>query len=104
MEHEPWAQRNFPIPPGLFNQVINIIRDKISSGAYEPSTSSYQSRWFCILKKNGKLHIMHDLQPLNGVTAKDASLPPNVEAFTERCGGRVIYSLADIFVDRKSVV
>ena len=98
VEHEPWAQRNFPIPPGLFDQVVEIIRDKIASGAYEPSTSSYCSRWFCVSKKNGKLRPVHDLQPLNAVTVKDASLPPGVEQFTERCGGRVIYTLADIFV------
>ena len=83
IEHVPWAQRNFPIPPGLFNQIVNIIWDKIALGVYEPSTSSYRSRWFCVLKKNGKLRPVHDLQPLNAVTIKDASLPPNVEGFTE---------------------
>ena len=51
-----------------------------------------------MLKKNGKLRPVHDLQPLNAVTIKDASLLPNVEGFMERCGGHVIYTLADIFV------
>ena len=92
------AQCNFPIPPVLFNQIVDIIWDKIASGVYEPSTLSYWSRWFCVLKKNGKLRPVHDLQPLNAVTIKDVSLPPNVEGFMEQCGGRVIYTLADIFV------
>ena len=43
IEHESWAQHNFPIPLGLFDQVIEIIHDKITSSAYEPSTSSYRS-------------------------------------------------------------
>lgn len=98
VEHEPWAQRNYPLPPGLFDHVVDIIRDKIASGVYEPSTSSYRSRWFCVVKKNGALRPVHDLQPLNAVTVKDAGLPPGVEAFTERCAGHVIYTLADIFV------
>ena len=98
IEHEPWAERNYPIPPGLFTQIVAIIKDKIASGVFEPSSSSYRSKWFCVTKKNGALRIVHDLQPLNAVTIKDASLPPAVEQYAERCGGRGIYSLGDIFV------
>jgi hypothetical protein len=53
--HVPWALRNIPIPPGIYNDVVKILRDKIASGTYEPSSSSYRSRWFTVLKKNGKL-------------------------------------------------
>ena len=27
--HVPWALRNIPIPPGIYNEVVKIIRDKI---------------------------------------------------------------------------
>lgn len=53
--HEVWQHTNIPIPPGIREQVIEMLRDKIKAGVYEPSQSSYRSRWFCVMKKNGKL-------------------------------------------------
>ncbi|KZT31423.1 hypothetical protein SISSUDRAFT_964021, partial [Sistotremastrum suecicum HHB10207 ss-3] len=37
VEHVPWAHRNMPIPPGVLDEVMRIIRDKIQTGIYEPS-------------------------------------------------------------------
>ena len=39
--HEPWVERNIPIPPGIFDEVCKIIRAKIDAGVYEPSNASY---------------------------------------------------------------
>ena len=76
--HVPWSQRNIPIPPATLGEVIRIIKEKIDSGVYEPSTAAYRSRWFCVVKKDGKsLRLVHDLQPLNKVTIRDSSLPPS---------------------------
>ena len=76
VEHVPWVHKNIPIPPGIFDEVVRIIKDKIASGVYEPSNSSYRSRWFCIVKKDGKsLRLVHDLQPLNKVSIRDPSVP-----------------------------
>ena len=37
--------KNISIPPGIFNQVIQIIKDKIASGVYEPSIiTAYNSQ------------------------------------------------------------
>lgn len=54
IEHKPWVQRNIPIPPGLYDEVCAVIKRKIDAGVYEPSNSSYRSRWFCVLKKDSK--------------------------------------------------
>ena len=53
--HRPWEYRNMPIPPGIMEQVLDVLKLKIDAGVYEPSESSYRSRWFCVVKKNGKL-------------------------------------------------
>lgn len=99
IKHIPWAIRNIPIPPGLFHQVTEIIKAKITAGVYEPSSSSYRSRWFCVLKKDGKsLQLVHDLQPLNAVTIKDSGLPPVIENYAESFGGRSCYAVFDLFV------
>ncbi|TRM64433.1 hypothetical protein BD626DRAFT_367412, partial [Schizophyllum amplum] len=50
--HRPWEYRNIPIPPGIQDKVIDLLREKLKAGVYEPSQSSYRSRWFCVLKKN----------------------------------------------------
>jgi len=98
IEHTLWVHCQPPIPPGIRDEVINLIKSKIASGVYEASNSSYQSKWFCVTKKNGSLHIVHDLQPLNSVTIKDAASMPYVELFAEQSAGRAIYSMMDLFV------
>ncbi|KAJ3564557.1 hypothetical protein NP233_g8218 [Leucocoprinus birnbaumii] len=99
IEHVPWSLKNIPIPPGIFSRVVDIIKSKIAAGIYEPSNSSYRSRWFCVLKKDGKsLRLVHDLQPLNAVAIKDAGLPPVVEQYAESFGGRGCYGIFDLMV------
>ena len=80
IEHIPWVEQNIPIPPGIYDEVIKILKEKIWVGVYERSNSAYRSMWFCILKKDGKsLRLVHDLQPLNAVTIKDSGVPPILE-------------------------
>ncbi|CAA7269301.1 unnamed protein product [Cyclocybe aegerita] len=91
-EHVLWVLGNIPIPPGIYEQVIEVIKNKIKSGVYEPSNSSYCSQWFCVVKKDGKsLQIVHDLQPLNTIAIKDSGLPPVVETYAKAFGGQVCY-------------
>ena len=99
IEHIPWVLKNIPIPRGSYDKVISAIRDKIKSKIYEPSNSSYRSRWFTVIKKDGKsLRLVHDLQPLNAVTIKDSAVPPTIEPYAESFGGRSIYTVFDLFV------
>ena len=99
IEHIPWVLKNIPIPPGIYSRVVEIIKHKIQTGVYEPSNSSYRSRWFCVLKKDGKsLRLVHDLQPLNGVAIKDSGVIPAVEPYAESFGGRACYAMFNLFV------
>ncbi|EJC97575.1 uncharacterized protein FOMMEDRAFT_54537, partial [Fomitiporia mediterranea MF3/22] len=69
--HIPWVQRNIRIPQGNLDAVVKILKDKIATGVYEPSNSSYRSRWFTVVKKDGKsLRLVHDLQELNRVSIR----------------------------------
>ena len=99
VEHVPWVHKNIPIPPGILEKALDLIREKIKNGVLEPSNSSYRSRWFCLVKKDGlTLRFIIDLQDLNGVTLKDAAVPPNVETIAESSGGRACYSELDLYV------
>lgn len=98
IKHIPWVHCQLPIPPGIKAEVIKLIKSKIASGIYETSNSSYQSQWFCVVKKGGAMHIIHNLQELNSVMVKDAATMPYVELFTEQCAECTIYSMMDLFV------
>ena len=95
--HIPWEYRNIPIPAGLREKVMEVLKLKIEAGVYEQSQSSYRSRWFVVLKKNGKLRIVHDLQPLNRVTIRDAGMLPIVDDFVDNFSGQQCYTVFDLF-------
>ena len=96
--HTPWVLRNIPIPPSKWKNTIQIIKGRIATGVYEPSTAAYRSRWFCILKQDGKsLHLVHDLQPLNAVTIRDSSTPLFVKHLAESFSGYAVYEMMDLF-------
>lgn len=97
--HTPWVLRNIPIPPGIYDEVCKIIKHKLDSGVYEPSNSSYRSRWFCVVKKDGKkLRLVHSLEPLNAVTIAHSGLPPATEELAESFAGRSCGGTLDLFV------
>ena len=95
--HVPWAFTNIPIPPGILDKVVQLLREKMAAGVYEASQSSYRSRWFCVLKKSGKLRIVHDLQSLNKVIIRDAGLPSNLDRFVEPFAERQCYTVFDLY-------
>ena len=84
IEHIPWVEQNIPIPPGIYDEVVKILKEKIQVGVYERSNSAYQSKWFYVLKKDGKsLQLVHDLQTLNAITIKDSGVPPILESLAD---------------------
>ncbi|POW00299.1 hypothetical protein PSHT_13094 [Puccinia striiformis] len=96
IKHEPWQQKPIPIPTAIKDQFIELVRERIKTGLYEQSFSTYSSPVFCVKKQDGKLRVVHDLQKLNKVTIKDSGLPPNPEELIESFTGRACYGLGDI--------
>jgi integrase-like protein/reverse transcriptase-like protein len=98
IEHIPWVHRSLPILPGILDEVIQIFHDKFAAGVYEHSDASYRSPWFCVKKKNGSLHIVHDLQPLNVVMIQNSGISPLADQLIESMAGRSCYTMLDLFV------
>ncbi|MBW0485802.1 hypothetical protein O181_025517 [Austropuccinia psidii MF-1] len=94
--HEPWQKKPIPILKSILSQLFELARERIHTGLYEKSKSSYNSPVFCVAKPNGKLRIVHDVQNLNKVTIKEAGLPPNVYECVGSFSGRACYELGDI--------
>ena len=74
-----------------------MLLDQKAAGKYEYSTASYCSRIFAFEKPKGGIQIVANVQELNRVTVRDASLPPRTDDFAESFVGHVIYGLADLF-------
>ncbi len=98
IEHTPWVLKNIPIPPGLHQEICRQIREKMDSGTIEPSNAPYRSRWFTVLKKNGKLRIVHSLEPLNAVTIAHSGVPPATEELVAHFSRRACGGMFDLFV------
>jgi len=97
--HVPWVERLFRIPPAIHDEVCSIIKRKIDAGVYKPSNSSYRSRWFCVIKKDGKsLRIVHSLEPLNRVTIAYSGLPPATEELAMHFAGRACEGILDLYI------
>jgi hypothetical protein len=60
--------------------------------------SVYNSRFFSVVKKNRKLRLVHDLQPLNAVTIWNSTVPPNLSEFVEEAAGCQIYTMLDMYL------
>jgi len=39
--HTSWVLRNIPVPPAMWTDTVQNIKDWIASGVYKPSTSTY---------------------------------------------------------------
>ena len=96
--HKPWVLRNIPIPPRLYDEICDQIRKKIASGVYEPLNSCYRSRWFAVAKKDGRVRIVHSLEPLNAVTIQHSGVPPIPEYIIEQFAARPCVGSFDLFV------
>src|SRR5260221_10230876 len=72
------------------------MKEQMRSGKYEHSSASYRSTFFAVEKKGGALRVVHDLQPLNAVTVRDATLPPHIDNMIESFSGQAVYGLFNL--------
>ncbi|THH06592.1 hypothetical protein EW146_g9567 [Bondarzewia mesenterica] len=97
--HKPWVLRNMPIPPGIYDKVCDVICTKITAGVYEPSNSSYRSRWFTIIKKDGSsLRLVHSLEPFNAVTIQHSGVPPYTDQIAKQFAGCACGGMLDLYI------
>jgi len=68
VEHITMVEKNIPIPPGIYDEVIKIIKEKIKISVYERSICLTGPSVLCPQKGWEVPSDLHDLQPLNAVT------------------------------------
>jgi hypothetical protein len=95
--HTAWKEGNFPVPRKLRDEVGRMIQERLDRGVLEYSKSPYSNPWFLVKKKDQGFRLINNAQRINGVTVRDANLPPNPDEFSEEFAGCQVVSLIDFF-------
>jgi hypothetical protein len=53
--HKPWIQHNILIPPGLYDKLCKLVKQKMDAGVFEPSNSSTNPDGFVFSRKMASL-------------------------------------------------
>ncbi|KAK6206862.1 putative gag-pol poly protein [Colletotrichum tabaci] len=95
--HKAWQAKSIPIPRALEDDVITILKDRIRKGILEQSHAAYRNPFFLVRKKDGKMRLINSATKMNGVTLRDAALPPGADEFSEDFAMCQLLSLLDFF-------
>ncbi|KAK3734962.1 hypothetical protein RRG08_038985 [Elysia crispata] len=89
---KPFKQRYRRIPPHMFEEVRDHLRQLEACGVIRPSKSQYSSPVVCCRKKDGKLRLCVDYGPLNSRTRNDNYCLPRVDEILDSLRGAKYYS------------
>ena len=78
-DERPFKQRFRRIPPHMFEEVRDHLRQLEANGVIRPSKSQFSSPVVCARKKDGRLRLCVDFRLLNNRTVKDNYSLPRVE-------------------------
>jgi len=96
--HTVWVEKSIPIPRGQLEEFCKVIKQKIDAGVYESSNASYRSKFFGVIKKDGKsIRLVHALESLNAVTIAHSGIPPATEELADHFSGRACGGVLDLY-------
>lgn len=78
-DEKPFKQPYHRIPPAMYEEVRQHLREMVDSGAIKESKSPYCSNVVLVRKKDSSLRFCIDLRELNKRTIKDAYTLPRVD-------------------------
>ena len=94
--YTPFKERYRCIPPNLFEEVKNHLKEMIQVGAIRCSNSPWANAVVLVRKKDGSLHFCIDLRKLNARTIKDAYSLPHIDETLDCLGGAIIFTSLDL--------
>ena len=94
--YTPFKERYRRIPPHLFNEVKNHLKEMIEVGAICKSNSPWARAVVLVRKKDGSLRFCIDLCKLNAHTIKDAYSLPRIDETLDYLGGAMIFTSLDL--------
>ena len=94
--YTPFKERYHRIPPNLFDEVKNHLKEMIEVGAIRKSSSPWASAVVLVRKKDGSLRFCIDLRKLNACTIKNAYSLPCIDETLDCLGGATIFTSLDL--------
>ena len=94
--YTPFKERYHRIPPHLFNEVKNHMKEMIEVDAIRKSNSPWASAVVLVRKTDGSLRFCIDLHKLNACTIKDAYSLPCIDETLDCLGGAMIFTSLDL--------
>ena len=94
--YTPFKERYHRIPPHLFDEVKNHLKEMIEVGAIRKSNSPWASAVVLVRKKDGSLRFCIDLRKLNAHTIKDAYSLTHIDETLDCLSGATIFTSLDL--------
>ena len=103
VEHEikltdetPFKEPYRRIPPALYEEVRQHLKEMLDAGAIRPSKSPFSSNVVLVRKKDGSLRFSIDFRKLNSRTIKDAYTLPRIDDTIDTLIGAKYFSKLDL--------
>ncbi len=92
----PFKEPYRRVPPGLFEEVRQHLKEMLDCGAIRDSQSPYSSNVVLVRKKDGSLRFCIDFRKLNNRTVKDAYMLPRFDDTIDTLVGSRFFSKLDL--------
>ena len=92
----PFKERARRIPPALFEEVREHLKEMLACGVIRESSSPWASNVVLVRKKDGSLRFCLDFRKLNSRTIKDAYALPRIEDTLDALNGACWFSTLDL--------
>ena len=94
--YTPFKERYRCIPPNVFEEVKNHLKEMIEVGAIRCSNSPWANAVVLVRKKDGSLRFCIDLRRLNARMIKDAYSLPRIDETLDCLGVAIIFTSLDL--------
>ena len=95
-DERPFKQRYRRIPPHMFDEVADHLKQLETNGVVRPSKSPFSSPVVCVRKKDGGLRMCVDFRLLNSRRKKDNHCIPRVDDILDSLHGAKYFTRLDL--------
>ena len=95
-DNKPFKEPYRRIPPGMFEEVREHLKELFDAGAIRPSQSQFSSNIVLVRKKDINLRFCIDFRRLNAKTVPDAHSIPRIDETTDCLAGSKYFSKLDL--------
>lgn len=95
-DHTPFKQPYRRVPPGMYDEVRQHIKEMLDAGVIRESNSNYSSNVVLCRKSDGSLRFCLDMRMLNAKTRKDCYMLPRFDDIIDTLYGAKFFSKLDL--------